>query len=209
MLDEIYGLRMYDRIGAYVPASGWVVFDIAANIGVFSVLEGRRGAQVYAFEPNQACFDRLTRNVDSNHLGSNVRAFNLALADEPGFGSMQVSRGGTTGGTVVTEAPVAGFAPAVRVTTLDTVTRELGVSQIDLLKLDVEGAEVLVLRGGRDALDRTKRVILEYHSQALLHDVLELLDDHGFVEDLRFVYYEENAASGGDEVGMLYASRRS
>jgi FkbM family methyltransferase len=210
VLEEVYGYRMYDRIDAYVPAAGWVVFDIGANVGVFSVLEASRGAQVYAFEPNAVCFDRLKRNVASNHLGSQVRPFNLALGDEPGFGSMHVLRGGTTGGTVVTEpAVVESSAPSVRVTTLDMITRDLDISRIDLLKLDVEGAEASVLRGGRHALDSTERVILEYHSLALLRDVLELLDEHGFVEDLRFVYYEKDAAAGTDEVGMLYARRRS
>jgi Met-10+ like-protein len=59
VVDEVYGERMYDRLPAYVPRAGWTVVDVGANVGVFTVHAARKGAIVYAFEPNPACFARL------------------------------------------------------------------------------------------------------------------------------------------------------
>ena len=206
VLEEVLGYELYDRIGQYVPQRGWTVFDLGANVGIVSTLAAKRGAEVYAFEPNPDCFRRLLKSTLKNHLEARTHAFNVALGAEVGKGSLQVVRGGTTGGTVVTGAG-GEQARRVSVTTLDQIVAAVGISRIDLLKIDVEGAEADVLRGAERALALTERTIIEYHSAELLREVEAVLTDRGFTSEKRVVYFPEIPERGQLEVGVLYASR--
>jgi hypothetical protein len=90
--------------------------------------------------------------------------------------------------------------------TLDRVVPP-GMSRIDLLKVDVEGAEMEVLRGASRVLGITQRIVLEFHSHALLLQVQEILARNGFVIELNVEYYPGDEAKGQEEVGILYAAR--
>lgn len=208
VIEEVYRYKMYDRRPDFVARAGWVVFDVGANIGVVSVLQAQRNAQVFAFEPNPDCYRRLLKNVTANGLSDRIHPFNLALGNQIGPGSIHVEKGGTTGGSVAFGIE-GGSSRLVQVTTLDQMTSALGVSQIDLLKIDVEGGEVDVLRGAADALGATRRIILEYHSRELLRDCERILSAHGFSRDVLVEYYPEDETSGQQEVGITYYSRPS
>jgi FkbM family methyltransferase len=205
---EIYESRQYNRHADFVPQSGWTVFDVGANIGVFTVLQATHGANVYAFEPNPDSYSRLSRNVTLNRLADHVHLFASALGDEPGMGTMQVERGGTTGGVVVpAKERASGPGAQVTITTLDRIVPSLHVSRIDLLKIDAEGSEVAVLRGADRTLATVQRVIVEYHSRDLLQSVEEILVRNGFSVEMIVDYYAEESAIGQEEVGILYARR--
>ena len=205
---EIYEYLQYNRHADFIPQSGWTVFDVGANIGVFTVLAARQGARVYSFEPNPDSYGRLLRNVTANKLSDCVRLFPTALGDERGMGSLHVIRGGTTGGVVTPiKAEVLASGVAVPITTLDEVVSTLPGLFIDLLKIDAEGSEVAVLRGGERTTDHVQRVMVEYHSRELLSQVREILARKGFAQEMIIDYYAEDAAAGQDEVGILYARR--
>ena len=208
VFHEIYEFRQYDRHPDFIPQSGWTVFDVGANIGVFTVLQACRGANVYSFEPNPDSYGRLSKNVAMNHLTDRVHLFASALGDKPGTGTMQVSRGGTTGGVVIpaTEGGVV-QGPSVSIATLDQVVTTLAVSRIDLLKIDTEGSEVAVLRGAERTLRVVLRIIVEYHSRDLLRSVEDILARAGFSREALVDYYAEDMAAGQEEVGILYARR--
>jgi FkbM family methyltransferase len=80
---EIVTDRTYERHGI-AARSGDVVFDVGANIGLFSIHLGRTapGVRLYAFEPIPPLFAALSRNI--NDHGRGVRAFNVGLADREG-----------------------------------------------------------------------------------------------------------------------------
>jgi len=208
IFHEIYESRQYNRHIDFVPQSGWTVFDVGANIGVFTVLQATQGAKVYSFEPNPDSYSRLSRNVAANGLSACVRLFPTALGDKQGAGSLHVIGGGTTGGVVT---PVEAGAPAsgvaVPIATLDEIAATLPGLSIDLLKIDAEGSEAAILRGGEQALSRVQRIMVEYHSRDLLRQVREIIGRKGFVQEMIVDYYAEDAAAGQDEVGILYARR--
>jgi FkbM family methyltransferase len=206
VFEELLHYRLYDRIEHYIPERDWVVFDLGANVGMVSMLEAKRGADVYAFEPNPDCFRRLLKNVLANGLEGRIHAFNIAVGAAVGAGTMHVDKGGTTGGTVTVGA-APGQARRVGITTLDQISAAIGVSQIDLLKIDIEGAEVDALRGATRTLSMTARVIIEYHSAALLSETEAILERHGLVTEQRLVYVPEVPERGQEEVGILYARR--
>jgi hypothetical protein len=65
---------------------------------------------------------------------------------------------------------------------------------VDLLKIDVEGSEVEVLKGARNTLARTRRIVLEYHRQPLLSAVDGLLQSAGFRQRREGFRYPANGA---------------
>jgi FkbM family methyltransferase len=139
VFHEIYESLQYERHADFIPQSGWTVFDVGANIGVFTVLQATHGARVYSFEPNPDSYSRPSRNVGANKLSDCVRLFPTALGDERGVGSLHVIGGGTTGGVVTpVEADASVSGVAVPIATNDEVVSTLPGSSIDLLKIDAE-----------------------------------------------------------------------
>jgi len=124
--------------------------DIGANVGIFSVVMGASvGAHgaVFAFEPVASNVLRLEKNLGRNALG-NVSVFPVALgaadgqmrlhmATDPAYPSLHEVQGGFGSGTEV----------LVQVRSLDCIWEELGCPDISMVKIDVEGSELEVLRG--------------------------------------------------------------
>lgn len=203
-LDELYYHHDYDKVDDFIARQGWIVLDIGANVGVFTREQVRRGARVYAFEPNPDCYRRLDQMIDRNHLKDHIEAHNLALAAVSGEGTMRVQRGWTTSGSIVSDnGGSSSTGPRVAIKTLDSITPALCVTSIDLLKIDVEGAEAEVLRGASCTLRKVDRVVVEYHSRVLREQVDAILTDAGFS---RVLCSDENPRIG---VGVAYYAARS
>ena len=135
-------------------APGMVALDVGANVGAYAVLLGQwvgASGQVYAFEPSQRAFDGLVRHVALNAQAGIVRPVPAAVSDRDGTAALIVA--GTAG-----ESRLAGTAESATVIRVPTVTidsfcaRE-GV-QPSFIKIDVEGAELAVLRGARETIRR-------------------------------------------------------
>src|SRR5207248_9506229 len=164
VFEEIYVDHDYDRLADFIPQRGWIVFDVGANVGVFAVQQARRGAFVYAFEPNPDSYRRLAKTVATNGIGGAVTLFNVALGAAPGTGRLVVPSGWTTVGSIErVDGKPAESAGTVTITALDRVVPEVGVAAIDLLKIDTEGAELEVLRGAERTLDVVVRLVVEHH----------------------------------------------
>lgn len=201
IFPEIFRERIYDRREDFIPGPGWTVFDVGANVGLFSLLQAGRGAQVQAFEPNQDCFQRLHRNVAGNTYSGSVSVHKLALGREPGAATLHVPWAADHSGSLMGGPfPRRSREMAVAVTTLDIQVQQLDVSHIDLLKIDVEGWEIQVLEGASATLALTDRVIIEYHSQALRRQTSDLLHQRGLVPVSDLLCYPP-------DVGVIYARR--
>jgi hypothetical protein len=88
--------------------------------------------------------------------------------------------------------------------TMDQVVRALGISRIDLLKLDVEGFELDVLKGANETLQLVDRVILEYHSPELGRRTVELFARQG----LEILLDQKQNWDSTAGAGILFAKRR-
>ena len=136
---------------------GACLLDVGANQGFFGLQFAKRDSscRVHGFEPVPATFGYLQRNIQENNL-PNIRAWNYGLLDEEGERTFALdphlmgaaSLGITAGGTQVT----------CRFRTLDAVTAEHGLAP-DIIKADVEGAEIFVLKGGRKTLEKLRPVL--------------------------------------------------
>ena len=130
-----------------------VVLDIGANVGWWTVplarRVGARGGRVVAFEPVPANRARLDWAVAANGVARDVEVVPVALGDKPGELGMWL-KSAETGATSGTAALVTGEGEShlkVPVMTLDTWEDAHPLPRCDLMKLDIEGAELLMLQG--------------------------------------------------------------
>jgi FkbM family methyltransferase len=144
---------------------GMVAVDAGANEGLYSLLMARRvGAegQVVAVEPSPRERRRLERNVALNGLG-NVRVVASGLGAAAGRGVLHVAEAEHSGQNTLGGFVYAGLREAgsveIDLQTLDTVTQSHCARPVDFIKMDVEGAEMAVLRGASRVLD-TQPVLL-------------------------------------------------
>ncbi len=143
-------------IAQFVPPEA-VVFDVGAHAGQYTKLFARaaKAGQVYAFEPGSYARAILRVVVWLHRLG-NVAVLPLALGAECGVAtlSMPVKRSGSFGfGLSHLGAPQNRW-PAIAqelvgLTTIDTVAAALALDRLDLIKADIEGWELSLLRGAR------------------------------------------------------------
>jgi FkbM family methyltransferase len=154
---------------------GHVVYDVGAHYGYYtllaSVLTGPTG-KVFAFEPSPANIPRLQTHCRINRC-ANVIIREIALSDHEGTARFDNQTGSGTGHL----SP--GGAVEVQITTLDTLSSQLPTPQV--LKIDCEGAELLVLAGGEGTIRSAKPAIfLSTHSQQLKADCFHLLESWGY-----------------------------
>ncbi len=153
---------------------GMCFVDVGANRGYYTLLAadlvGRHG-RVVAFEPHPSLFRLLESNLAVNGL-SWVTPLRIAVADCDGEMNLAgVEDGAANSGTSkLTEKPDASARNyVVRTRLLESLLDDQGVGKVDLLKMDIEGAEGIVLPTLKESLRRAryKHVLLELHPEAL------------------------------------------
>lgn len=138
-----------------------VIEDIGAAAGSFTLLaKFHPNAFIYAYEPNPAVFRLLLENVKLNNLEMRTGTMPFALSNKDGQATLLVPRKQhRAGSATIGPHPHQKEWKKVAVETrrLDRFSRPEG---LDLVKLDVEGAELLVLKGGRHTIKKHKPGIL-------------------------------------------------
>lgn len=125
-----------------------VFVDIGAHIGKYSVLAGNLGATVIALEPDGRNFRSLKENVKLNEL-KNVKLLKCAAYDRNAMVKLFLFGKNS----VASSTKIKGKRyEIVKTVKLDGMVRKLKISQIDLLKVDAEGAEINVFRGAKESL---------------------------------------------------------
>lgn len=168
------------EIGHPLVHPGEAVIDVGANIGLFSISQAlkHRDSQIYAFEPNPEAYARLKKNLQANDIG-NVTAINRAV-----YSSCRSVQFLATDLTIVGRLASAETNGRTRVVavTLDGFCSERAIQSVGLLKIDVEGAEVEVLRGADQTLGKSRQVLVECHSTLLEEQTDAILASRGFVK---------------------------
>ncbi|HEY1090039.1 MAG TPA: FkbM family methyltransferase [Burkholderiaceae bacterium] len=137
------------------------ILDVGANIGWYAVRFAKRNpaAQVHAFEPLPTSHAYLQRNVAANAVGEQVRCYNYGLSEDAGSFEFFIAPTGGTNASLLNVANAADARAVIGLTlTLDQWTANHQIRP-DFIKCDVEGAELLVFRGGRDTLARHKPIV--------------------------------------------------
>jgi FkbM family methyltransferase len=166
-----------------------VVIDIGANIGYYSIIAAHKAAagQVYAFEPYSAARRQLQRNIDVNHF-RHIEALPFAVSDHAGTQALYISAKDNTSMTGLAPATnFSGNTETVQTVALDGWADARGLSRIDLLKIDVEGAEISVLSSMARILQRYRPLVfIEVRGQHLqkfgktADDIYRLFSGHDY-----------------------------
>jgi FkbM family methyltransferase len=161
---------------------GAVVYDVGANVGFYTLLAAKLTGptgRVYSFEPLPRNLQFLNRHVALNGL-NNVRVFAGAVADRPG-----VARFDDSG---IPEMAHIAADGALEVATfqLDDLLEKGAIRPPNVIKIDVEGAEVEVLKGAQRLLAQNRpRLLLATHGPDVHRDSCALLQSMGYrVESL-------------------------
>lgn len=137
------------------------ILDVGANIGWYAVRFAKRSpkAKVHAFEPMPVSYSYLQRNIWANEVGDRVRTYNYGLSDVNDSLHFYIAPNSSVNASLqnVADAPdaetIVGFTY-----TLDQWCSNHQV-QPDFIKCDVEGAELLVFKGGKETLLRNKPIV--------------------------------------------------
>lgn len=148
-----------------VPADA-TVLDVGANVGWWTVPLARalapKGGRVIAFEPVPDNRARLEWAIQANRVQRTVQVVAEALGEHEGELGMWLksSQTGAGSGTAALVTNAEGDSHLkVRVTTLDHWATEQSITRCDLIKLDIEGAELMMLRGAEQFIAKHKPLI--------------------------------------------------
>jgi FkbM family methyltransferase len=169
------------------------VLDVGANIGQFAIASIKRfpNCSIYSFEPVKDSYEKLVKNTAAF---SNIKCVQLALGDTDASTEINVNSHRHSSSLLELGTAHAEAFPwakqlgreEIRISTLDSCAATLEFQTPVLLKLDVQGYEMQVLRGGLNTLPRIDFVLLEasflplYDGESSLLDLAKLLAEHGF-----------------------------
>jgi FkbM family methyltransferase len=180
---------------------GHVFFDVGANVGYYSMLAARRcgpRGSVVAIEPSPRNVAFLYRHVHLNRL-STIEILPLAVAESLGLEVFSAGNNCAVGHLTGAASEVVDNAhrstcTVAATTSLDFLSERLGLHP-DVVKIDVEGAELRVLKGAERILQRGPHILLSVHSASLCAECLDYLAHRGY----RVTPLSEGADRDADE----------
>lgn len=187
---ELFWLGTSDSWDVYhlerVVRPGNVILDIGANFGYYGITLATaldRRCRVHAVEPNPPTYALLCRHIEMNKLEGVVIPHRLGLSDTRGSAFI-INRPDNSGGARLCSS---GEGDRIDITTLDAFCEKESLESIDLIKIDVEGFEEHLLRGGLQVLSRFKPVVfIELWQYGLAREnssvekILEILQGLGY-----------------------------
>ncbi len=183
--EEAFETKLFQSI----VRKGMTVVDIGANLGCFTLiaanLVGKEG-RVFAFEPDPENFSLLLKNIEANGH-QNVKAFDTAISDKSGEIKLFLSEE-HRGNHKIYDSGEGRRAIEVQAIPLDTFFKK-EPSCIDVIKIDVEGAEAMVFAGMKQVIKANPQVaiFIEFDPKTLEaagsspKELLKMVKNHGFL----------------------------
>ncbi len=191
----IYFLGTYETFCTEVVKKhikqGDVCFDVGANIGWYSTLFqklcGETGA-VHSFEPVPQTFAELEKNVALNDSQKNIFLNNFGLGDEEKNLEIYFFPELPTGhASLAAKKDKSSVAIPIKLKTLDSYLIENKIKQVDFVKVDIEGAELMFLKGAKRLFEQTKPPVI------FMEMALETSREFGYKPNDLLVFIKENA----------------
>jgi len=192
------------------------IIDVGANVGQFAFMVHLvwSNIPIYSFEPDKECFIQLESNFKRYSIQGNC--FQIALSDQPGVKKLFIydSRANNSFLKRYDSKKTAIDHIDVVTETLDGFMAKLSIAKRPLLKIDVQGFELSVIRGARDLIKRCKYVILEvsfqhaYQGNAHVADIFITMRDNGFscFDILDILRMPKAAGKGMREADLLFVN---
>ncbi|URM33460.1 FkbM family methyltransferase [Cytobacillus firmus] len=168
-----------------------VLLDIGANIGLVSLSVKKKlpQSQIFAFEPRLETFNHLVKTLENNSLQKEITAFNLALGNTDGFADFYLHNEKDASGDGLVDTKRAGETTktSVKILKLDSLWEQNSFPKVDVIKIDVEGAEYLVLEGAKKLLSTfSPIIIMEFFPENMKSYPFEVEDLFSLFEELEY-----------------------
>lgn len=193
--QHIYFLGTWDEPGSKFLKNylkyGNVFMDIGANIGCYSLIASKivgLEGEVHAFEPVSKVFDKMLFNIQLNQL-SNITTNRKAVYESSGLLEFFLSSNENAGMSGIFHHDTeSGEIEKVESITIDEYVEKKNITRIDLIKIDIEGAELFALKGMKNTINQFKPVIIMEVSEDVLQNIpvkkneaLDLMEDLNYV----------------------------
>jgi FkbM family methyltransferase len=148
---------------------GSVVLDAGANFGLYTILAAKRGARVFAIEPDPRNAAMLRSNIGLNGMEKQVTIFEIAATEREMEVSLYRSERNSGESNILEKGALAG---KIQGRTIDS----LNLPPVDVCKMDIEGSEFMALQGMRSTLERSPNIKLFVEYAEAFRDSQALLD---------------------------------
>ena len=146
-----------------------IFWDVGCNIGLYSIYAAKRDHDVYGFEPSFFNLEVIARNINLNKLNDNFSVLPIALNDSNKMSDLKLTssiwgsahstfdKNYTSDGSKIDEKIIYktnGFS-------MDEISKTLNLPNPDYIKIDVDGIEHLILKGGKNVVSNSKSILIE------------------------------------------------
>lgn len=187
--QEVFKEEVYAGAAARLPRCETVI-DLGGNIGLATLYFGHRypGCRLFVVEPNPPTFEMLTRNVEGLVRAGRCRTLLAAVwSEERDVVAAPLDAEGHYS-AFATRAPAEGEGAdgVMRGMPMSRIIADSGFETVDLLKVDIEGAEVELFKGDVSWLRRVGAIAIEFHGDSRrASDFDRIMSDYGFAIDDR------------------------
>lgn len=165
-----------------------VIWDIGTSIGLFSIYSAPHVKQVFSFEPDPEIFQRFNKNIGLNYLQNKITSYQLGISNKEGI--VTLSSDGLDGSSPsISDLGRHSNKTTINVNSIDNLI-EAGLDRPSILKIDIEGAEILALQGAKKLLESAnspRLIFMEVHPEFLpffnsnAQEVIKNITDHGYL----------------------------
>jgi FkbM family methyltransferase len=188
------------------------ILDIGANVGVHTIFMSKylsTEGKIYSFEPSNETFSILNKNIELNNCIPKITCINSAISDRNGkcFLGVGASDNKKTNNDAFKYLQYSNLLEKkmeeIELITLDEWVEKENITKIDLIKIDVEGAELLCLNGGHKSISKYRPIIIfECYDEYMQRfnygsiDIFKYFIDHNYrldyLTDFQWVAYPKN-----------------
>lgn len=196
-INSVYHTDPFKVTESLIKKTDPVIFDIGAFGGRITKTYRKYfpDAKIYSFEPSDDAFKRLFKNFSND---PKIFCYNKALAENTGTSVLNINVGPCTNSILSIDDKAASFwgknwmttkcQNVVETVTIDEFCNEMSITEIDILKVDVQGSELSVLKGASGMLSKNniKLIYLEilmcptYKNQPKYHEIFSFLDSYNY-----------------------------
>lgn len=170
------------------------VFDIGANIGLMAlpILSAHQNIKVISVEPSPNSFPFLSKTQQNSIFKDRWKLINKAVSDQVGRTKFQLARQEDSAYESILNTNRAEFVDTIEVdcTTIDTIWEELQKPKVSFIKTDVEGADLLALKGAKQCIETCRAsILIEWNKNNIVPFGLSNENLLNFVKEINYSIY--------------------
>jgi len=175
-VQSIFESHEYN-VSAYLPSGALTIVDIGANVGLFALYMKtlHPNSDIHCFEPAPQTQKLLLKNLEGHHR---IDLYPFALSDYDGTAELHLHPENTGENSLKQDQISSDQSVSVEVRDAAAAFQQVGLTYVDILKIDTEGSEIEILKSLHRFLPYVGIVIAEYHSEADRRTMDGLLPDH-------------------------------